>query len=50
MPDDFIPVEAGITIDGVATAVNLIAAKRTYWLYTPVMKPSGLKAFHDEQR
>ena len=39
MPDDYIPMEAGVTIKGIPTEINLVTSKRTYWLYKPVVAP-----------
>lgn len=49
-PDDFLPVEAGVLINGVPTAINLVAGKRHYWLYRPVMKPESTKVYDRSQR
>jgi hypothetical protein len=37
-------------ISGKLTEVNLVAAKRTYGLYRPVMMPEKRKTFNKEQR
>lgn len=49
-PDELIPEEAGVLIDGRPVAVNLVACKPTYWLYRPVMKPESTKVYDRNQR
>jgi hypothetical protein len=47
-PTDFMPVEAGILVDGVPTAINLVTVKRTYYLYCAV--PAPAYSFNPSQR
>jgi hypothetical protein len=48
-PDEWMPVEAGVVIDGKPTALCLIAAHRTYYLYVPLMRPTT-KTFDPRQQ
>lgn len=50
-PDAFAGPEAGITINGERVAVNLVAAKPRFYLYTVVQAPmKRVDEFHTQQR
>lgn len=49
-PDEFIPLEAGVLINGRPSPINLVAAKRSYWLYRATMKPNSTKVYDRNQR
>jgi len=49
-PEAFISIKEGVEIDGVLSALNLVAAKRSYWLYRPLMLPEKTTRYDPAQR
>jgi hypothetical protein len=48
-PESFLAM-ARADVDGQSVAINLVAAKPRYYLFTVVQKPEGLGTFHEQQR
>lgn len=40
-PKELLAEDAGVTINGQPVALNLVACKRTYYIYKQVMVPAG---------
>lgn len=49
-PQTFIPVTEGVECDGKVQPLNLVASRRSYWLYKPLMLPMRAKDFNPRQR
>lgn len=48
-PVALLPAEAGVRINGEPAALNLVAAKRSYFLYKPLMAPQReAQMLHEE--